>query len=186
MKKEEKWSWGVKQQKAFEDSKALLQSSSVLVHYDSTKPLILACDASPYGVGAVLSHRMTNRLDRPIGFMSRTLSSAEKNYFQLDKEGLAVVFGVKKFHKYLYRRQLTIVTDHKPLISLFSEMRAIPQITSPCIERWAVTLAAYEYTIIYKVGRDHTNADALSRLPLEGGRESMPKEEEKVLLFEDK
>lgn len=77
------------------------------------------------------------------------------------------------------------MTDHKPLISLFSEMRAITQMTSPRIQRWAVTLAAYEYTIVYKVGRDHTNADALSRLPMEGGRESTPEEEERVLLFED-
>lgn len=185
LKKEEKWSWGAKQQRAFEGSKELLQSCRVLVHYDSNKPLILACDASPYGVGAVLSHRMADGSDRPIGFVSRTLSSAEKNYSQLDKEGLAVVFGVKKFHKYLYGRQFTIVTDHKPLISLFSEMRAIPQMTSPRIQRWAVTLAAYEYTIVYKVGREHTNADALSRLPLEGGGESTHEEEERVLLFED-
>ncbi|KAL7853111.1 hypothetical protein SRHO_G00188960 [Serrasalmus rhombeus] len=185
LKKEEKWSWGVKQQKAFEESKVLLQSCSVLVHYDSNKPLILACDASPYGVGAVLSHRMADGSERPIGFVSRTLSAAEKNYSQLDKEGLAVVFGVTKFHKYLYGRQFVIVTDHKPLISLFSEMRAIPQMTSLRIQRWAVTLAAYEYTIMYKVGRDHTNADALSRLPLDWERESTPEEEDRVLLFED-
>ncbi|KAL6471846.1 hypothetical protein MHYP_G00204960 [Metynnis hypsauchen] len=185
LKKEEKWSWGVKQQKAFEESKVLLQSCSVLVHYDPNKPLILACDASPYVVGAVLSHRMADSSERPIGFVSRTLSAAEKNYSQLDKEGLAVVFGVTKFHKYLYGRQFAIVTDHKPLISLFSEMRAIPQMTSPRIQRWAVTLAAYEYTIIYKVGRDHTNTYALSRLPLDGERESTPEEEERVLLFED-
>ncbi|XP_062372040.1 uncharacterized protein K02A2.6-like [Sardina pilchardus] len=185
LKKEEKWSWGSKQQEAFTESKVLLQSCSVLVHYDSNKPLILACDASPYGVGAVLSHQMPDGLDRPIGFVSRTLNAAEKNYSQLDKEGLAVVFGVKKFHKYLYGRNFTIVTDHKPLISLFSEMRAIPQMTSPRIQRWAVTLGAYEYTIIYKVGRDHTNADALSRLPLEMKENETPGEEERVLLLED-
>ncbi|XP_063052002.1 uncharacterized protein K02A2.6-like [Engraulis encrasicolus] len=185
LRKEEKWSWGAEQQKAFEESKLLLQSCSVLVHYDSNKPLILACDASPYGVGAVLSHRMADGSERPIGFVSRTLSAAEKNYSQLDKEGLGVVFGVKKFHKYLYGRQFAIVTDHKPLISLFSEMRAIPQMTSPRIQRWAVTLAAYEYTIIYKAGREHTNADAFSRLPLDRRRESTPEEEERVLLFED-
>ena len=86
----------------------------------------MAYEASPYGVGAVLSHLMADGLDRPIGFVSRTLNAAKKNYSQLDKEELAVVLGVKKFHKYLYGRPFTIVMDHKPLISLFSEMRAIP------------------------------------------------------------
>ena len=143
----------------------------------------MACDASPYGVGAVLSHLMADGSDRPIGFVSRTFNPAEKNNSQLDKDGLAVMFGVKKFNKYLYRRQFTIVTDHKPLISLFSEMRAIPQMASPRLQRWAVTLAAYEYTIVYNVGRDHANA--LSRLPLEGKEQTMPEDGERVMLFED-
>lgn len=69
---------------------------------------------------------MEDGSERPIGFVSRTLSAAEKNFSQLDKEGLAVVFGVKKFHKCLYRRQFAKVTDHKPLISPFSEMRHTP------------------------------------------------------------
>ncbi len=100
LKKETKWTWGHEQEEALVKSKKLLQSSALLVHYDPTKPLILACDASPYGVGAVLSHRMEDGTDRPIGFVSRTLNAAEKNYSQLDKEGLTVIFGVKKFHTY--------------------------------------------------------------------------------------
>lgn len=99
---EVRWSWQKKQEEAFQKSKTLLNSADVLVHYSADRELVLSCDASPYGVGAVLSHKMDDGSERPLGFMSRTLSPAEKRYSQLDKEGLAVIFGIKKFHKYLY------------------------------------------------------------------------------------
>ncbi|XP_057674326.1 uncharacterized protein K02A2.6-like [Corythoichthys intestinalis] len=184
LKKDAKWFWAQEQQKAFDKSKDLLQSCEVLVHYDGGKPLVLACDASPYGVGAVLSHKMEDGSERPIGFVSRTLTPAEQNYSQLDKEGLGVIFGIKKFRKYLYGRHFTVITDHKPLISLFSEMRAIPQMASPRLQRWAITLGGYDYNIIYKAGKDHANADAFSRLAL-GVKESKNEDEERVLMFED-
>ena len=68
--------------------------------------------------------------------------------------------------EYLYGRAFTIYTDHKPLMSLFSEIRCIPPLASARIQRWALTLSAYQYTIVYRAGKDNTNADALSRLPL--------------------
>lgn len=57
---------------------------------------MLACDASQYGIGAVLGHEMSDGSECPVGYVSRTLDDAEKNYAQLEKEGLALVFGVKK------------------------------------------------------------------------------------------
>lgn len=121
-----RWTWKKKQEEAFQKSKNLLNSAEVLVHFSADQEWVLSCDASPYGVGALLSHKMDNDSERPLGFMSHTLSPAEKRYSQLDKEGLAVIFGIKKFHKYLYGRVFTIYTDHKPLISLFNEKKAIP------------------------------------------------------------
>ena len=147
-------------------SKQLLKSEKVLAHYSADKELVLACVASPYGVCAVLSHIMEDRSEKPIGFMSRTLTPAEKRYSQLDKEGLAIIFGIKRFHKYIYGRRFLISTDHKPLISLFHDKKPVPQLGSPRVQRWAILLRAYEYNMVYKPGKDHANADALSRLPL--------------------
>ena len=160
-----KWFWGEQQEKAFNNIKELLSSPPIVIHYDANKPLVLTTDASEYGIGAVLSHVSTDGTDQPIACYSRTLSKAEKNYSQLDKEGLAVIFGLKKSHQFVYGRHVTIVSDHKPLLTLFGENKQIPQMVSPRIQRWALMLATYNYTMTYKPGKDIPVADALSRLP---------------------
>ena len=114
-----------KQAKAFMAAKDALQDDALLVHYDSSKQLVLACNASPYGLGAVLSHIMEDGLEKPIAYASRTLTAAEKNYSQLEKEVLAVVYAVGKFHNYLYGRQFVIESDHQPLSYIFSDSKAI-------------------------------------------------------------
>ncbi|CAG2228036.1 unnamed protein product [Mytilus edulis] len=174
LQKDTKWSWEKEQEKAFIESKQLLKSASVLVHFDPKKKLILACDASPYGLGAVLSHKMDDGSEKPIAYTSRTLTSAEKNYSVLEKESLAIIFGIKKFHQYLYGHPVTIITDHKPLIGLFREDKPLPTMAASRIQRWALTLAAYEYTIVYKEGSLNGNADGLSRLPLKTNIEKTP------------
>ena len=101
LQKKARWHWGQEQQEAFAKVKELLVSSQLLVHYDPSTEVILSCDASPYGVGAVLSHIMEDGSEKPIAYASRSLAPAEKKYAQLEKEGLAIVFGVRKFHQYL-------------------------------------------------------------------------------------
>ena len=79
LNKHQRWSWGTEQQQAFEAAKEALEADT-LVHYDPSKPLVIACDASQYGIGVVLSHVQDDGSDRPVAYMSRTLSAAERNY----------------------------------------------------------------------------------------------------------
>ena len=108
LRKDTPWKGGKEQSKAFKQCKTLLHCDSLLVHYDPSKQLVLACDASTKGVGCVLSH-LIDGVERPIAFYSRTLKPADKNYSVLDKEALAVICGVKKFHCYLYGRSPDII-----------------------------------------------------------------------------
>ena len=160
------WRWGTRETAAFETAKSQLLSSQVLAHYDPSLELVVACDASAYGVGAVLSHRLPDGTERPIGFASRTLTEAEKKYSQIEKEGLACVFGVTRFHTYVYGRHFTLITDHKPLQSLLDGKHPVSPQASGRIQRWALKLSMYEYDLECRSTHRHGNADALSRLPL--------------------
>ena len=159
------WKWGNEQKEAFDKSKDLLRSSSLLVHYNPSLPIVVTSDASPVGIGSVLSHIMPDGTEKPIMFSSRTLNSAERNYSQVEKEGLGVIFGVKQFHKYLFGRKFTIFTDHKPLIGLFRMDKTTSNMAPSRLIRWSLQLGAYMYQIKYSPGKDLGNADALSRLP---------------------
>ena len=158
------WSWTAECEQAIKDIKNLLASDQILAHYDPKKPIILVCDASPFGVGAVLSH-MVDGVERPVAYASRTLTSAEKNYSQVEREALAIVFGVIKFSKFLYGRKFTLLTDHETLTVIFGPKRGIPSLAAARLQRWALILMAHQYDIIYRKSADHANADVLSRFP---------------------
>lgn len=165
LQKDFKFNWSLECDHAFQEIRRVLTSPQVLVHYDPKKTLSLAVDASPVGVGAVISHH-TLEGERPIAYGSRSLTPAEKNYSQIEREGLAIVFGLNKFHQYLYGRHFTLITDNKPLSLILGPKKGIPAIAAARIQRWAVQLAAYKYDINCRTSSQNGNADALSRLPL--------------------
>ena len=175
------WKWDAIHQKACEQSKALLSSYKVLAHYDPQLPIIVSSDASAYGIGSVLSHRMPDGSEKPVAFASRSLSPAEKKYAQLEKEALVLIFGVTKFHKYLCGRSFTLQSDHRPLLGLLKQDRVISAMASARIQRWALTLSNYEYKREYMPGSRISHADCMSRLPLPDAPGHVPVPQEVVL-----
>ncbi len=139
LRKDVSWRWSTEAEKAFQEAKEMLVSASVLAHYNLKLPLCLAADASAYGIGAVISHCYADGTERPIAFASRTLTATEKNYAQLEKEALSLVFGVRKFHQYLYGRSFTLYTDHKPLTTILGPKKGIPPLAAARLQRWALT-----------------------------------------------
>ncbi|UYV72010.1 K02A2.6-like [Cordylochernes scorpioides] len=158
-------------EEAIEKCKSSITSERILVLYDTTLPLFLATDASQIGIGAVLSHVIGGQV-RPIMFASRTLSGAERNYSQIEREALAIIYGVTKFHQFIYGRRFTLITDQKPLVSILGPKSGIPTLSTSRLQRWAIILSAYTYDIKFKKTQDHGNADLLSRLPVESGETS--------------
>ena len=147
LEKNHQWKWTEQCEIAINKVKEMITSEQVLTHYDPSLPLRLACDASPVGIGAMLSHVMHNGTERPIAFASRTLPNTEKKYAQIDKEPLSVIWGVKKFHMYLFGRSFTLYTAHQPLTSIFHPRKSIPVVTAARLQRYALFLAGYDYTL---------------------------------------
>lgn len=158
--------WLSQHESSFAQIKTEVASDRVLIGYDASLPLVIAVDASPVGLGAVLSHRMPNGEERPIAFASRTLNAAEKRYSQIDKEALAIRWGLFKFHHYLYGVRFTLLTDHQPLTHIFNPAKRLPQLSATRMLHYATELRIFNFDIQYRASKLHGNADCLSRLPL--------------------
>ena len=165
LKKDLKYIWTSAAQKAVDTVKEMITSDTVLTHYNPELPVKLACDSSAYGLGAVISHVMENGEERPTAFASRTLNAAAKNYAQIQKKVLAIVWGVQKFHCCLFGRKFTLVTDHQPLQLIFGPKKGISATTASRMQRYALFLQGHNYDIDYKSSKSHVNCDGLSRLP---------------------
>ncbi|CAH2086484.1 unnamed protein product [Euphydryas editha] len=174
LKNSGKWEWGKGQVEAYEWAKKAIASDQVLVHYNPKLPVILSCDASKYGLGACLAHeiKIGNVVcERPIAFASRTLNDAETKYSQIDKEALAIIWAVKKFDLYLKGRTFTLVTYHKPLISIFNPSKTASSIYADRMTRWSLILSNYNYIIKYRTSQNNAAADFPSRLPINNSSE---------------
>ena len=86
---------------------------------------------------------MSNGDERLIAYASCALTSLESNYAQIEQEALAIIFGVWRFHQYLYGRKFTLVTDHCPLCNILGEKEGIPPLAAARMQRWALLLSAY-------------------------------------------
>ena len=137
MKKGVRFYWSQECEKTFCKIKEELSSDRVLVPYQPELPVILACDASPYGISGVLLHRI-NGEEKPIMFTSRSLTVAKKGYSQLNCKALAIYYSVKKFFVYLYGRKFELQTDNAPLNRIFKEDAQLPTITSARLLRYAM------------------------------------------------
>ncbi|KAJ8867414.1 hypothetical protein PR048_031215 [Dryococelus australis] len=149
------WSCGENCQIAFQWAKEQIMSNKVLAPYVGG------------GGGGLLSHRI-NGEERSVLFASSTLSKAEQNYAHIDRGALAIIFAVKRFHKYLYVQKILLVTDHQPLRILLGIDHGIPTLANSRLQWWAVILAAYSYKTEYRKGVQLANADVLSHLPVSG------------------
>lgn len=172
LKKEKDFHWTSKCEDSFNNIKKEILSERVLIHFDPGKPLILATDASPTGLGAVLSHKLPDGSERPIAFASRSLSFSERKYSQIDKEATAIYWGIKKFFHYCYGRKFTLVTDHKPLTSIFHPHQTLPALSTMRLFHYAHFLSGFNYDVEYRASAKHANADYLSRFPVEIAKET--------------
>ncbi|OMH79509.1 Transposon Ty3-G Gag-Pol polyprotein [Zancudomyces culisetae] len=155
--KENTWKWSIEQENAVNLLKQSLCTAPTLAHPNWDSEFILTTDASIEGVGAILS-QSSELGERPICFASKTTNKHERNYSITHLEGLAVIWGVKKFKHYLWGRHFTIRTDHKALLNLFNGKDIAGRVA-----RWAMILRNYDYTIVHCKGKSNP-ADALSRL----------------------
>ncbi|XP_040172539.1 uncharacterized protein K02A2.6-like [Anopheles arabiensis] len=164
LKEGSSFKWSPECQKAFEQFKSILSSELLLTHYDPRREIVVSADASSVGLGATIGHKFPDGTFKVVQHASRALTKAKKNYSQIDREGLAIIFAVTKFHNFIFGRHFTLQTDHKPLLRIFGSKKGIPVYTANRLQRFALTLQLYDFDINYVSTDNFGNADILSRL----------------------
>lgn len=165
--KDSEWTWTTEHEEAFLNLKETIANAPVLRYYNPEEELTVQCDASDTGLGAALM-----QMGKPVAFASRALTQTEGRYAQIEKEFLAVVFSMEKFHQYTYGRKVTVQSDHKPLETIVRK----PLLSAPKrLQSMMLRIQKYDLDVIYVPGRDMLLADTLSRAYLP---ESTPVEAE--------
>eukprot|EP00731_Ephydatia_muelleri_P029836 Em0021g359a len=149
--------WSEMCQDAFDTLKNKLISAPILVYPEFDKPFLLYTDASDNAIGGVLGQKHADG-EKVIAYWSRQLHKAERQYSTVEKEALAAVSAVKEFYPYLYGFPFTLITDHNPLISL----KGLKDIGGR-LSRWIIFLQQFNMEFRYKPGKEHSNADCMSR-----------------------
>ena len=119
LKKDKTWSWTFERIRHLR----LISLSLSLTQYDPKLDIIVASNASSYGIGTCNLHKLPDRTSKAIAHAPRSLLPAEKQYSQIEKEALGIIFAVTLFHRYLHGRQFTLQTNHKPLLSIFGSKK---------------------------------------------------------------
>lgn len=159
LSKKRKFNWTTAANDAFHHIKTLLTTAPVLRNPDFTKKFFIHCDASNYGIGAVLVQLDANNEEYPIAFMSKKLNSAQKNYSVTEKECLAAIEAIEKFRCYVELHEFEVITDHSSLVWLMRQ----PNLKGR-LARWVLKLQSYNFTISHRKGKDNIVPDALSRI----------------------
>ena len=156
LRKDSDWQWTLSHQQTFDSVKTLISTQCTLTYFDPSQPTVVQVDASSRGLGAALLQN-----GKPVVFASKALTDTEQRYANIERELLAVVFGCTRFHTYLYGSKFVVESDHKPLENIQHKSLAN---TPPRLQRMMLKLQPYDFTIVYKPGREMALADAVSRL----------------------
>lgn len=157
LNKKNEFKWEKEEENDFQELKKMVCEAPILKFYDPNKSLCISVDASSHGLGGVALQE-----GRPVGYVSVALNETQRKYAQIEKELLAVQYGLQKFHLYTYGRKVLIQTDHKPLLSIIN--KPMEKIT-PRMQRMILKLMRYDFALKYVSGKELYVADALSRAP---------------------
>ena len=168
------WNWTKAHHDAICEIKQRLAASCTTAYYCPDKTTQIIVDASPVGLGAILAQRDKDRKPSIVALASRSLTPVEQRYSQIECEALSITWGILHFHLYLYGSNFEVITDHKPLVTLFNNPNSKPPMR---IERWILKLQEYKFIVAYQPGKLNP-ADYLSRHPLPTN--DSPSHEEKI------
>lgn len=155
------WQWENVHQSSFDALKTMITQAPVLQYFDVHKDVVIQCDSSSVGLGAVLLQD-----GQPVCYASKTLSQTERRYAQIEKETLAILLACRKFEMYIIGKDVTVQTDHLPLLRIFQK----PLSEAPMrLQRMLLGLQRYRLKLQFRPGKEVVIADMLSRAAIAEG-----------------